>query len=150
MYLCLRSRTKLFINYLFHVNDLTYFFLRVKLGDTIFFLLCPIACQFEQYWNIALLCKLFSFFTFRILEIYFKNCVSSLLSTHYNVFLLTVKFDLKLLIKHKNRYSYLRFCCGPRRLRIQLKKARKDPYTKLQGRKMEGSLFLKLKIIYLS
>jgi hypothetical protein len=38
--------------------------------------------------NIAQLLKLFSYITIRILKISFRNCVSSLLSTHYRTFFL--------------------------------------------------------------
>ena len=44
--------------------------------------------------NIAQLWKLFSYITIGILLISFRNCVSSLLSTHYRKFLFTGPFDL--------------------------------------------------------
>ena len=44
--------------------------------------------------NIAQLWKLFSYITIRILKISFRNCVSSLQSTHYRAFLFIGPFDL--------------------------------------------------------
>ena len=44
--------------------------------------------------NIAQFWKLFSYITIRILKISFRNCVSSLLITHYRTFIFTGPFDL--------------------------------------------------------